>query len=297
MPDGQQLQIREVMLPDVEATFRIYAAHWRTVAQGWEYPLHAHPLFEINLLMEGRQTMEVSGRTYVQEPGDLLLLKPEDLHESRSSGDGNMTYYCIHFDTDERALRELLCRDGQRYFSGDSPLACAIRPSLDKLIDLTSEDAAGKLETKMRTLSAMFELFAALTGSLSERENSRLTHTRAARIAERIAADLERAVEDTANEDGTSVDRTADTVAAVTAGLGYSMSACTRMFQRVYGISPRGYLSQLKLKKAKLLLMQPELSVESVSRMLGYGDIAHFSRQFKRWTGEAPGKFRGKYHI
>lgn len=43
--------------------------------------------------------------------------------------------------------------------------------------------------------------------------------------------------------------------------------------------------------------MEPELSVEDVSRRLGYKDIAHFSRQFKRWTGEPPGKFRGRYHI
>jgi AraC family transcriptional regulator, transcriptional activator of pobA len=43
--------------------------------------------------------------------------------------------------------------------------------------------------------------------------------------------------------------------------------------------------------------MQPELSVERVSRMLGYAEAALFSRQFKRWTGESPGKFRSRIHI
>lgn len=320
--EGNQ-QIKEFMLPDVEATFRIFAAHWRTVSAGWSFPLHSHSLFEINLLLEGCQRIKLRGREYVQKPGDIVLLKPDDLHESLNEGNGNMTYYCIHFDTDERALREMLCRGESQCFPEHSELAGKIRPCLDKLLHLASQEYAGKLETKMSILSAMFELFAALTANLSQRESRRATDSRTTRIAGLIAAGLERVVgaayagefvstasgvrtgsaagAETDNPETESADMQnsaqADTVAAVIRGLGYSPSACSRMFHNVYGMSPRQYLSQLKLKKAKLLLMQPELSVEMVAKMTGYGDIAHFSRQFKRWTGEAPGRFREKHHI
>jgi len=85
-------------------------------------------------------------------------------------------------------------------------------------------------------------------------------------------------------------------VATIAARLGYSVSTCSRAFRRAYGISPRQYLSALILKKAKLLLLEPSLPVETVSARLGYRDIAHFSRQFKRWTGESPLKFRARFH-
>ncbi|GIP22825.1 MULTISPECIES: AraC family transcriptional regulator [Paenibacillus] len=292
-----EYQIQEVMLPDMESTFRIFAAHWRKVTEEWTYPHHTHPLFEINLLLEGSQKMTVNGKEYVQHPGDIMLLKPEDAHESRNGGPGAMTYYCIHFDSDERALRELLLRDERRDFTHDSPFARAIRPSLDKLISLALHEGEWKLQTKMITLSVVFELFGAITGCLSEQGSMAPANQRSSRIAKTIAASLERVVAERAEGEAALDEDTGETVQSVISGLGYSPSACSRMFQSVYGMSPRQYLSQLKLKKAKLLLMQPELSVEKISRLLGYGDIAHFSRQFKRWTGEPPGKFRARNHI
>lgn len=328
-------QVAEFMLPDMDSTFRLFAAHLRTVTNEWSYPRHSHPLFEVNLLLEGRQEMIVGGQRYVQQPGDLMLLRPEDVHESRAAGTGRMTYYCLHFNVDDPAMREVLCRGKEVLYAADSPLARQIRPSLDKLIALTSGGAGVKLADKMRTLAALFELFAGLSDSLAESGGTGASGSRVHRIAAEIAAGLERCVEapdawsrpagietagggghgagggnvsgdgdrgsDSGGRSGAGAvedaDGARDTVAAVTAGLGYSASSCNRIFRSVYGMSPRQYLSALKLKKAKLLLMEPELSVEDVSRRLGYKDIAHFSRQFKRWTGEPPGKFRGRYHI
>ncbi|RRJ67598.1 AraC family transcriptional regulator [Paenibacillus oralis] len=324
-------QVAEFMLPDMDSTFRLFAAHLRTVTNEWSYPRHSHPLFEVNLLLAGSQEMIVNGQRYVQKPGDLLLLRPEDVHESRAAGTGRMTYYCLHFNVDDRVLREVLCRGEAVLYAADSPLAQKIRPSLDRLIALTSSGAGVKLADKMRTLSALFELFAGLSDSLAESGGAGASGSRTHRVAAEIAAGLTRCVEapdawsrpagaeaaggghaghgeggeagsgdgdgGSGRDAGADGDEARETVAAVTAGLGYSASSCNRIFRSVYGMSPRQYLSALKLKKAKLLLMEPELSVEDVSQRLGYKDIAHFSRQFKRWTGEPPGKFRGRYHI
>nr|WP_059046793.1 AraC family transcriptional regulator [Paenibacillus rubinfantis] len=351
---AREHQVTEYMLPDMDSTFKLFAAHLRTVTSEWSYPRHSHPLFEVNLLLAGSQEMIVGGKRYVQQPGDFLLLRPEEVHESRALGTEPMTYYCLHFNVDEPVLRELLCRGEEPLHAADGPLAGVIRPSLDKLIALTSDGAGAKLADKMRAMSAVFELFAGLSEGLAERETG-APGSRMNRIAAEIAAGLERSVEEPeawtaaaggnagsssgigsgsgSGSGGGSVsvsvsgsgfdggsksgggsgaglgavgdrnggaldeDRSRETVAAVTAGLGYSASSCNRIFRSVYGMSPRQYLSALKLKKAKLLLMEPELSVEAVSMRLGYKDIAHFSRQFKRWTGESPGKFRARFHI
>ncbi|WP_420795073.1 helix-turn-helix domain-containing protein [Paenibacillus terrae] len=59
-------------------------------------------------------------------------------------------------------------------------------------------------------------------------------------------------------------------------------------------MSPRTYLSGLKLQEAKILLQQPKTSLNEIANQLGYKNLSHFSRQFKRWTGLSPTEFRRK---
>lgn len=307
MNSNAEHQVAEYMLPDMDSTFRLFAAHLRTVKRGWSYPRHSHPLFEVNLVLEGEQEMVIAGKRYVQKPGDLILLRPEIVHETLDVRSEQMTYYCLHFNVDDRSLWEMLCRGEDGLYESDSKLTSLIRPCLDKLIALTSPDVDNRPADKMRALSAVFELFAGLIDGLATLEHSRSAGRRATKIASEIASELERCIEDpdrgsvltggTTREADIFEKRSRETVAEITAGFGYSPSSCNRMFRSVYGMSPRQYLSALKLKKAKLLLMEPEMTVEAVSMRLGYKDIAHFSRQFKRWTGKSPGKFRGKFHL
>ncbi|MNO16911.1 Arabinose operon regulatory protein [compost metagenome] len=284
---------REFMLPDMDSTFRVFGAHLRTVDSEWKYPKHNHPLFEVNLVLSGCQEMIVNRKVCIQKPGDLMLLVPGVEHESKVIGKEEMTYYCLHFDVDERAFRELLYRNPTCFYVADSELAVDIRPALDKLIALTSEESAGSVESRMMILSALFELFAGISGTLS-RINYSAAASRMSATASQIAAKIEEAVE---MHDDSSIDGgTHEYIMSIAAEIGYSTSSVNRMFTSVYGMSPRQYMSSLMLKKAKLMLMDPELTIEIISVRLGYNNIAHFSRQFKRWTGESPTGFRNRFH-
>lgn len=293
MEDIPEHMRQKYLLPDMDSTFRLFAAHWHAVDRNWKYPIHKHPLFEVNLVLSGTQEMIVNQTSYIQNPGDIMLLGPGDVHESKAIGKENMTYYCLHFDVDERVLRELLCRNKTYFHASNSDLATAIQPALDKLIKLTKDEAAQRVESRMMILSALFELFAGISGTLSKRDSS-VTVPRMSQVASQIAARLELAVDQTEDErlEGQDI----ETIESIAAEIGYSMSSVNRMFTSVYGVSPRQYMSTLMLKKSKLLLMDPELTIETISAKLGYNNIAHFSRQFKRWTGESPSSFRGRFY-
>ncbi|GGH09323.1 helix-turn-helix domain-containing protein [Paenibacillus segetis] len=293
MEDVPERMRKEYLLPDMDSTFRVFAAHWRTVDQDWKYPLHKHPLFEVNLVLSGTQEMTVNRTSYIQKPGDIILLGPGDEHESRAIGRENMTYYCLHFDVDERALRELLCRNKTYFHASNSELAAAIRPPLDKLIRLTQDEGAERVESRMITLSALFELFAGISGTLSKWDHGNAV-SRMSQAASQIASRLERAVDEA--EEQSMSEHDVETIESIAAEIGYSMSSVNRMFTAVYGVSPRQYMSTLMLKKSKLLLMDTELTIEVISAKLGYKNIAHFSRQFKRWTGESPSSFRSRFY-
>jgi AraC-like DNA-binding protein len=60
-----------------------------------------------------------------------------------------------------------------------------------------------------------------------------------------------------------------------------------RIFQKVYGMTPRQYLRDLRIGKAKELLKNG-LSVTRVCFDIGYESLPTFSRIFKRGTGYSP---------
>lgn len=47
--------------------------------------------------------------------------------------------------------------------------------------------------------------------------------------------------------------------------------------------------------RARLMLMDAAMSLDSIAAALGYSDPANFSHAFKRWTGRAPGEFRRRH--
>lgn len=63
-----------------------------------------------------------------------------------------------------------------------------------------------------------------------------------------------------------------------------------RTFRKVYGISPRQFLKDLRLNKAKELLKQG-LEVARVCEEVGYDSITTFTNNFKKATGHSPKEY------
>ncbi len=64
-----------------------------------------------------------------------------------------------------------------------------------------------------------------------------------------------------------------------------------RVFQRVYGLTPRAYLRDLRISKAKTLIRKG-LSVTQVCFDIGYESVPTFSSVFKKCTGYTPREYR-----
>lgn len=63
------------------------------------------------------------------------------------------------------------------------------------------------------------------------------------------------------------------------------------LFKSVTGTSPNQYLINCRLMKAKELLMN-HMTVEQVCSQVGYNNLSHFSRAFKKHTGMSPKQFQ-----
>lgn len=257
----------------------------------WDYPAHEHPQYELNYVTEGEQRMMVNGTLYIQKAGELLLIPPGSIHSSQSHNGKGFTYFCMHFDIDDQLFLSLLARIKQVRFSADSPVTQQIEPVLRKLMSSADDETANTMVQRMQLQSAVFELFGHLWEAVSKEaahwftdghEKIELAHQIRNRLQGLMSQQFKQGHESNSHYG----------IDDIAAELGISSSHCNRVFKQVFGQSPRAVLSQLILHEAKLLLGNPKLSVQNIAVMLGYKDIAHFSRQFKRWSGMSPSRYR-----
>ncbi|KLU55017.1 AraC family transcriptional regulator [Paenibacillus sp. VT-400] len=283
--------VHEVFYPDVQTTVNLFAIHLRSVGLDWDYPAHEHPQYELNYVTEGEQRMMVNGTLYIQKAGELLLIPPGSVHSSQSHNGKGFTYFCMHFDIDDQLFLSLLARIKQVRFSADSPVTQQIEPVLRKLMSSADDETANTMVQRMQLQSAVFELFGHLWEAVSQeaaqwftdgQEKIELAHQIRNRLQGLMSQQFKQGHESKGHYG----------IDDIAAELGISSSHCNRVFKQVFGQSPRAVLSQLVLHEAKLLLGNPKLSVQNIAVMLGYKDIAHFSRQFKRWSGMSPSRYR-----
>jgi transcriptional regulator GlxA family with amidase domain len=85
------------------------------------------------------------------------------------------------------------------------------------------------------------------------------------------------------------------TVPAVARHLAMSPSHFAHTFREVAGLAPMQYLKQVRLARARSLLLAEGLSAGAVAGRVGYASASHFSRDFKRSFGLAPTRYASAF--
>lgn len=79
--------------------------------------------------------------------------------------------------------------------------------------------------------------------------------------------------------------------------LGISVEQFRRVFKLHTDISPYQYHMLLRINRAKQLLLQTNLAIKEIARILKFENPYHFSRTFKSKTGLSPRQWRCGKHI
>jgi len=82
------------------------------------------------------------------------------------------------------------------------------------------------------------------------------------------------------------------TVEKMAAAVGLSQSRFHTVYRALYGSSPVDDLIRARIDSAKNALQFGSGTVSSIAESLGYNDVTHFIRQFRKITGVSPMKYR-----
>lgn len=69
---------------------------------------------------------------------------------------------------------------------------------------------------------------------------------------------------------------------------GRSLSSFKRDFQNIYNVAPATWIREKRLEKAKDMVETTALSVSDICYSLGFENVSHFSRIYKKFHGLAP---------
>jgi AraC-like DNA-binding protein len=83
-------------------------------------------------------------------------------------------------------------------------------------------------------------------------------------------------------------------VGDVADALSISREHLSRVIMRKMGISPAVYIREKRMREARHLLLETNMTCSDISKTLGFSTSASFSRSFKSVTGTTPDRYRFK---
>ncbi len=87
------------------------------------------------------------------------------------------------------------------------------------------------------------------------------------------------------------------TLSSLTNKFSISISTLRRYFKKYADTSPMEYINDLRLEKAKFMLIESDMQISEISYSVGFDDALYFSKFFKNKMGLSPKSFRKKYQF
>jgi AraC family transcriptional regulator len=155
---------------------------------------------------------------------------------------------------------------------------------LSILSEMTNETAAGRMyvETASLTLAAQIINRYCDSGSctLTAPASHRLDHVRLRRVLDYISVHLADEI----------------TLVGLARVAGLSAFHFARMFTDAIGVSPRRYVSRMRLENAMAEIAAARLPLAQIAFNARFSSQANFTRAFRRATGMTPAEYRRRRH-
>lgn len=278
-----------IRMPGINWNIAFFGGHFQITNEYWHMPPERHSAFEVIQIISGSEQIKIQDEVLTLESNDILLIKPNTLHEIWT---GEQTsYFNFHFNvSDARFVNNLVMHKNLIFNSSKDT---ELTESLGAMRALLNQKMIYDFKTEFQILIYLSDFLLALMesvpGGAGKRTNSVIL---AEKLRELIQSNLATRIQSVLTNNVYSEKLPELNLAQMAQKLQISPSYAFEVFKKTYKQSPRQYLTKLIMQEAQNWLLIPEIRIQDISYALGYSDPAHFTRQFKKWTGETPRQFQ-----
>lgn len=265
--DHQPIQY-DPIVPSFEIK-EILAYYYQIRNNSYVFQGEKHNYWELTFIDNGELLTNVDGEDYRLKEMDLILYAPGQFHTQTSGDSKSCSYLTIMFEMD---IPESYFISNRVYHAHRD-----IHNALNSFIKTSSNNMLYNAELMIcylkvliiRILQYDFLVSSPVASSpMQQRFENELLNEVLMYINDMIYEQL--------------------TIEEICTKFSISRSSLQTLFKNNLGIAPKQYISDIKLKKSKLLIKEGVYTISEVSRMLGFNSIHYFSRKFKQQYGITP---------
>jgi|GEM_PF-3477049 len=260
-------------------------------------PPHQHIGLEVLYCLEGDAVMTIEGKRVPVRGRRLTIVNPLKSHYLRVANDSRYRRYVLHL-LPER-LWTVPTGKGRSIDSWPWTPWCLAEPIWQADLDEESHGRVTRIfeeilyESAVR-LPSSFEMICHLLNQFFIIVR-RLLLARGHPICEEHEESLEmvRSIASFVEAHYAKNIRTSD----IAASIGFSPSRACHAFRRATGKTISRFLHEVRIQRAKNLLLMSNRRITAIAYEVGYNDLSYFNRWFRTITGLSPSDFRKRFRI
>jgi AraC-like DNA-binding protein len=266
----------------MEASGRILWVEKTEFPTGWGIREHMHDYFHLFYILSGEGVFFVNKQRYEISRGALLIIAPNMLHElQKVTCDMISTFEVKFYNFDPLILKEL--ESLPQMMTGDD--------FIDMLLNYIVENGRSRLPYFMKMVNSFLNvLIGYLASSKSEikviQKNSQLIDTTGFPA---VSVDIIMYIEQN-YMDNISLEILAKHV-------DYNRNYICTAFKKDTGITIIDYLNYVRIRHAIEYISYSEIDISKICSRVGFSNVSHFNRTFKKFVGLSPSNYRKMYPL
>ena len=242
---------------------------------------HFHDAYEIYYMNSGSRDYFIQDTTYRVGPGNLVLVRPQDLHKTMDTG---VSHSRILMSFKEDYLTNIIDQDilervfsPSRVLTFDLVMQNNVENVLREMIIEADQQDLG-YDSRLKGLLAKLLVLLArhLENQLDMPTDDHVSNEKVQEIIKYLKVHYEQAI---------SLDELSEQFFI-------SRYYLTRIFKKTTGFTIFEFIHSLRIVEAKRLLSQTDMKVIEVAQKVGFTNVSNFGKVFKSITGLSPLKYR-----
>ncbi len=222
---------------------------------GQRYQMNNRTTFGISFCISGQITYTMNGKNYVSHQNNAVILPQGGTYSLFGNEEGFfpvINFRCENFNCNEITV-----------FPLENPQACI--KNFETLKDLFLHN-----KSHLKIYSAFYELLSEVSPDHAQ------MHTPLDSVILFIAENLQNP--DLSNSE-------------LAKQIGISEVYLRKLFLSYYNTTPKHYILDLRIRKAKQMLRDTPFTVTAIAEQCGFSSVYHFCRMFKHRTGLTPTQY------